>query len=410
MSFHEQNLTVKFYLYGCEKENKDRYQLYARLIYKREKADISMKMTASVQDWDVENQMLFPITPNNRFKNNTLLSFKDEILKIFDRLKDESALFSIKTVRQIYRGDVIENSAMKLLDCFDIHVSDCKSRPAEYGEGVIEHYRKTRRHLVNFMTAKHIANISLKQLSRNFIVNFEQYLLSTKIKDRDYAMCRNTATVYLKKLKAVINGAQKKELIDRNPFAGYQLPKIKTTKIVYLTTEEVERIKAHVFTGGLDIVKNHFLFCCNTGLRFSDSSNLRTENIISDRSGMKWIRIDQKKTQNTLEVPMLEDAVRIYDLYSSYREETGFVLPRMSHQKVNSYLKIIADHTGIKKHISHHTARHTFGTSLLERGVDLKIVSKLMGHTSIKSTEHYAKVTRKNLSDVIGKLNESIAC
>lgn len=408
MSFQEQNLTVKFYLYGLDKMKKN-YQIYARLIYKREKADISMKMTAPLIEWDSENQMLLSTKANNRYKNNKILSAKDEILKIFDKLKDEKSSFSVKTVRQMFRGEVIENSSMKLLDCFDIHVNDCKSRPAEYGEGVIEHYRKTRRHLVSFMTTKHILNISLKQLTRIFIVNFEQYLLSTKIKDKDYAMCRNTATVYLKKLKAVINGALKKELIDRNPFAGYQLPKIKTTKIVYLTTEEIEQIKAYHFTGGLDVVRNHFLFCCGTGLRFSDSSNLRGENVITDNSGMKWIRLDQKKTQNPLEVPMLEEAIKIYDMYQTYREESGFVLPRMSHQKVNSYLKIIADQSGIQKHISHHTARHTFGTSLLERGVDLKIVSKLMGHTSIKSTEHYAKVTRKNLADVIGKLNENIS-
>lgn len=408
MSFPAQNLTIKFYLYDVEKEKKKNYQIYARIIYQREKADISMWMTAATEDWDRQNQMLFPSSPNNRFKNNTLLSAKDEILKIFNRLKDDNMAFTVKTVRQIFRGQVVGNPTMKLLDCFDLHVNDCKSRPAEYGEGVIEHYRKTRRHLVNFMTVKHILNIRIKQLSRNFIVSFEQYLLSTKIKDKDYSMCRNTATIYLKKLKAVINGALKKELIDRNPFAGYQLPKIKTTKIVYLTTEEVDRIKALEFSGGMDIVRNHFLFCCGTGLRFSDSSTLREENIITDKNGMKWIRLDQKKTQTPLEVPMLEEAIKIYNLYNSNREETGFILPKMSHQKVNSYLKIIADQAGIKKHISHHTARHTFGTSLLERGVDLKIVSKLMGHTSIKSTEHYARVTRKNLADVIGKLNESI--
>ena len=90
------------------------------------------------------------------------------------------------------------------------------------------------------------------------------------------------------------------------------------------------------------------------------------------------------------------------------RDETGFLLPKISNQKINSYLKEIARLTGISKNITHHSARHTFATTvMLERGIDIKTVSSLLGHSSLKSTEVYAKVTRKHLSNVIDKLNQS---
>jgi integrase/recombinase XerD len=407
-SVDEHTLSIKIYLYGIESIPKDSYPVYARIIYRREKADISMKMIARVTEWDFENQMFFAAKASNRYNNNKLLSSKDELLKIFNRLKDTQNYFSVKTIRKEFRGEPDQNSSMKFLDYYDSYVNDCRKRPNEYGAGVIGHYMKTRRHLLNYMTAKGIASISLKELTRKFIADFEQYLLSTNIEGKEYAMNRNTATTYLRKLKAAINKAVAKDLLDRNPFIGHRILGCKNSKIIYLTSEEVDAIKSHDLCGNKSLIKirDAFLFSCATGLRFSDSSTLKKQNIRKDKANVHWLRINQQKTKDLLEVPMLQQAIDIYEKYKSQREETGFVLPRMSHQKVNLYLKVIGEIVGIQKKISHHVARHTFATSLLEMGVDLKTVSKLMGHSSIKSTEIYAQVSKKNLTDVIGKLNK----
>src|SRR5205809_127008 len=128
-----------------------------------------MKMIAQVKEWDFENQMFLPSTANNRYNNNKLLSARDEFLKIFNAQKKKNTFFSVKTIRKEFRGEVTANSSMKFLDYYDAYVDECKSRPAEYGEGVIGHYKKTRRHLYNYMVSKGMLSISLKDLTRNFI-------------------------------------------------------------------------------------------------------------------------------------------------------------------------------------------------------------------------------------------------
>ena len=221
----------------------------------------------------------------------------------------------------------------------------------------------------------------------------------------------NTATTYLRKLKAVVNNGLKKEILEKNPFAGYKMRSFRTTSRVYLTNEELDVIKKHDFGGNLSLQKarDFFIFSAYTGLRHSDTYNLRAENIRTDNDGVKWISINQKKTREPLDVPMLDQAVRIYDKYASLRKETGFVLPRLCNQKINLYLKIIAGLAGITKKVSHHVARHTFATTItLQRGVDIKTVSKLMGQTSLASTEIYARVSPQNLMNTANELNRKL--
>ena len=408
---NEQTLSIKFYLYLVEKTKKERYGVYARIIYKRGKADISMKMTAKVSDWDFENQLFFTSKAVNRYNNNKLLSAKDEFVKIFDRLKDKGTYFSVQTIRKEFRGEQNLSASMKFIDYYDSYVNDCRKRPNEYGAGVIGHYQKTRRHLINYMHEKEVSEILLKELSRNFIVGFEQYLLSVNIEGKDHAMNRNTACTYLKKIKAVVNKALQMDLLDKNPFLGFKMPKFKNSKIVYLSSEELEILRTHDLgeNKSLQRVRDLFLFSCFTGLRFSDAITLQEDHVKKDKNNILWIRIRQKKTKEVVEIPMINAAVELYNKYKTHREQTGFVLPQLSHQKVNTHLKVIAGLTGIKKQLVFHSSRHTFATTIaLDQGIELKTLSKLLGHTSIRSSEIYAQVSRKKLTDVVATLNEKM--
>ncbi len=408
---NEKALSIKLYLYQVEKIKKETYPVYARIIYRRQKADISMQMIAKVSEWDFENQLFFPAKAHNRYNNNKLLSAKDELQKIFNRLRESQSHFTVQSIRREFRGEQTLSASTKFLDYYDSYVNNCRKRPNEYGAAVVGHYMKTRRHLVNYMTEKKIIGIKLYELSKNFIAGFEQYLLSTLIEGKDHAMNKNTATTYLKKIKAVVNKALQMDLLDKNPFLGYKMPKFKNTKIVYLSTEELEALRTHDLgeNKSLQRVRDLFLYGCYTGLRFSDVIALRGEDIKKDRNNIFWIRIRQKKTKEVVEIPMIDPAIELYNKYKSVREETGFVLPRISHQKVNTHLKVIASITGIKKNLTFHSSRHTFATTVtLDSGVDLKTVSKLLGHTSIKSTEIYAQVSRKKLTDVVATLNEKM--
>ena len=152
--------------------------------------------------------------------------------------------------------------------------------------------------------------------------------------------------------------------------------------------------------------RDFFLFSVYSGLRFSDALALNSENIKHGKKGRLWILGNQKKTGEPIEIPMLKQAKVIYDKYETHRLATGFVLPRLHNQKVNTYLREIMKLAGIKKDVHHHCARHTFATTvLLENGVDIKTVSRWLGHFSVKSTEVYAKVTKDLLENVATKID-----
>ncbi|MHB8261886.1 MAG: site-specific integrase [Bacteroidia bacterium] len=182
----------------------------------------------------------------------------------------------------------------------------------------------------------------------------------------------------------------------------------KTVNKVFLTAEEVELLKTHDLGGNLSLqkVRDCFLFCCYTGLRHSDAVQLVAGMVKKDKAGILWITLKQQKTGDNVEIPLSDYAVEIYNKYEAHRKSTGKVLPMLTNQKVNTALKIIACIIGIEKKLSFHCARHSFGTLKLEQGVDIKTVASLMGHSTVKTTEIYAKLTRKRKADVINFLNE----
>jgi integrase/recombinase XerD len=412
--FNETKLSVRFYLYEYGKVKKHSYPIYCRVIYKRMKTDLSARMSARPNEWDFENGIFLSSKAINRYNNNKLLEAKDHIIKTMNELKDVQPDFTMSNFRRRLKGepsDQMLRNTTRLIDFFDQHINECKSRPQEYGDGVLATYSKARTHLMRFLESKRLQKITLKELSRNFLIGFENYLLTTNIQRKNYAMNRNTATNYIKKLKAVVSKAIQKELLDRNPFAGYKIPKAKSARISYLTSEELEAIKTNDMGGNASLirVRDIFLFSCYTGLRFSDASRLRDEDVRKDRNGTYWINIIQKKTKDVLEVPMLDAAAEIYLKYEKERKKTNYVLPKICHNQVNEILKTVAAISGITKRLHHHMARHTFATTVtLEAGIDLKTVSTMLGHSSIKSTEVYSRITKTKLTDTIDFLNKKL--
>ena len=219
----------------------------------------------------------------------------------------------------------------------------------------------------------------------------------------------NTTAKYLKQTKAVFSRALQLGLITQNPFDGYKF-KIKEKPREFLNSEELERLEN--FTIDNDSImktKDIFLFSVYTGLRYIDIHNLKKEDVSKDREGSYWIEITQQKTNSFHRIPLLDKALEILEKYEEYSEVTGKVLPVISNQKVNVYLKVLADLSGIKKNLTFHMARHTNATViLLSNGVPIEAVSKYLGHTSIKTTQIYAKITNEHLKDTIKGLNNKL--
>ena len=401
-------LSIRFIAEKKRSKNNE-YLIYARVLLNREKVLIGLKINnVKKEDWDFENGLFYPSKNVNAVRNNKLREITDELISIYESLKRAGAAVSVKAIKKVYTGIKQHDSDLEFMSYYKQYIEEIKNKPNEYGEGVIGHYNKTKTHLERFLKLNGLERIKMSELSGKFLERFEYYLLTTPNMQTGKPMNNNTCTTYIRKIKACINAAVRKEILTVNPFLNFKLKSFKSANRVYLTIDEVELLRIHDLGGNaaLQRVRDTFVFCCATGLRHSDATQLQSRMVDVDNEGIYWISLFQKKTKEYIEIPMTNTAIQIYNKYESHRKRTGFVLPMLTNQKVNSALKSIADIVGIQKRLSFHASRHTYATTALELGVDIASISSLMGHRTIKTTQIYAKMTRNRKVEVVRFLNE----
>jgi hypothetical protein len=194
------------------------------------------------------------------------------------------------------------------------------------------------------------------------------------------------------------------DLIERNPFKKYD-GKLNVTEVTFLTEEELHRIESKTFAiERLEKVKDIFLFSCYTGYAPVDAQKLTQDNIVMDSNKELWIKTERQKTKTKANVPVLPQTLKIIQKYQ-YSEKG--LIPKLSNQKMNAYLKEIADIIGLNKKLNWYSSRHTFATTVtLGNGIKIENVSAMLGHTTIKQTQHYAKILDSNVMDDMQKLKQ----
>ncbi|WP_262910188.1 site-specific integrase [Zunongwangia profunda] len=224
-------------------------------------------------------------------------------------------------------------------------------------------------------------------------------------------MGHNTAMKHLQRLRKMVTMAYHHEWIPKDPFVRFKSSFINKRREL-LTEEELEAIENFQSSiNRLNIVKDIFLFSCYTGLSYIDITKLTMDNIKMDFDENQWIETERQKTKTALKIPLLNQARDILKRYQGHPKtvHSKTLLPRYSNQKLNSYLKAIADFCGIKKHLTFHIARHTFATTItLTNGVPIETVSKLLGHTKLATTQIYARVVDKKVKDDMAMLNAKL--
>jgi len=266
--------------------------------------------------------------------------------------------------------------------------------------------KETSRHYYACLNAlkKHIvttykkADLNLRFIDYSFIKGFDQFLHSG-------SNALNTINSnYHKKLKTVLIYAEKEGLISGNPYAKFKL-KFTPTHREFLVEEEIQRLIDLNLSDNksLERVRDIFLFSCYSGLRFSDAMDLEMAQI-STTNETSFIYRAQDKGGKSVHIPLPPEAISIITKYDTDRRKiTGKVLPKISNSKLNVYLKTLADLASIKKNLSHHIARHTFATYLLNKGVPMEIVAKILGHTNLRTVQVYAKLLDKTIDDSVLK-------
>ncbi len=296
----------------------------------------------------------------------------------------------------------------KLLEVCDIFNSNAeKLIGIEIGKITWGRYKAFRNRIADFLKLKYsLDDIYLSHLKYSFMVEYEFYI-KTEVKIQ-----QNTMAKYLKYVNRVIEFATNNEWMDRNIFQNYKCP-VKEAKREYLTQAELDRIMDKEFKiDRLIEVRDIFVFCCHTGYAYKDAAMLTPEHIGTGINGKKWIYTSRQKTENVANVPLLDTALAILEKYQDHPKcvKDNKLLPMKSNQKLNSYLKEIADICEIKKPLTTHIARHTFATTvLLANGVSMEATSKMLGHSSIKTTQIYGKIVESRVGAEMDMLSEKLA-
>lgn len=229
----------------------------------------------------------------------------------------------------------------------------------------------------------------ISSIKSNDIINFKLYIKKT------YNYNDTTVALYLSKIKTIITFAHNNGYITINPFANIKIGK-REKEVEYLTQDEVDIIAHHHFIGRLENIRDLFVFACNTGLSYSDMSQLSKMDI-KQAEGIYYVKKPRIKTSVVYTAILNDTAMEILRKYN-------YKLPVISNQKYNAYLKEIADICNITKPLHSHIARHTAATLMLNKGYSIEIVAKILGHSNTRMTTHYAKLMDKTIFEVAKKL------
>jgi site-specific recombinase XerD len=257
-----------------------------------------------------------------------------------------------------------------------------------YADGTHERYVTCLKHLQDFVLHHYKrTDFLLSEVNHEFIMELDYYLRTTR------KCCNNTTIKYIKNFRKIIRIALASSWIEKDPFINYKT-KLDKVDRGYLTKEELELLSKKQFSiKRIEQVKDIFVFQCYTGLAYCDTFKLTGENIIKDDNGVLWVKSKRTKTDTPINVPLLPVALEILNKYKTSSESTSKLLPVLSNQKANAYLKEIGDLCGIEKSLSCHLARHTFATTVtLANGISLETVSKMLGHTNLVTTKIYARM------------------
>lgn len=335
--------------------------------------------------------------------NDTLDTIKLKIMKIYREMEFDGVTVTAKGIIEKYQGKD-EKSQMTLLKVFKDHNDRCGMLAGkDMSPATVERYETCYRHTQEFI--RHCFgkdDVLLEEVNHKFITDYEFFLKTER------SCCHNTATKYLKNFKKIIRIALANEWLKKDPFVNirFHLDEVEPD---FLEDHEIKKImEKPIRIERLAIVRDTFIFCCFTGLAFSDVKGLTHEHLATDNNGALWIRKRRQKTKNMCNIPLLDIPKQILEKYKAHPTciKNGTLLPVPCNQKMNAYLKEIADICGIEKELTTHTGRHSYATSVcLANNVTIENVAKMLGHSDTKMTRHYARVLDKSIMRDMANVN-----
>ena len=377
--------------------------LYVRITVNGKRAAISLNRKVLVTDWDSDRNRAKGTGQKSRILNTYLDEAYNQLFQAYQDLKSEHKQITARSVKARFLG--LDEVNRSVLDIISYHNEDMQGK---LKWGTQKNYFTTQLYISRFLSKAYKSpDIQLRELDYDFIIKFEKFLRGYIPQDHQRRMGNNTVMKHIERFRKLINLSRKLGWMERDPFINFKAKRIKTER-GFLSLLELQEIERKNFTiPRLQLVRDLFVFSCYTSLSYIDAINLSAENIRIGIDGELWIYYKREKTTKPIHIPLLPKALDIIEKYKDNQKAIlqGRVFPKISNQKLNSYLKEIADLCGIEKNLTFHIARHTFATTVtLSNGMPIETVSKLLGHSKIATTQIYAKVIERKVSEDMNRL------
>ncbi len=399
-------LSILFYAKRARTTSDGRIPIHLRVTVDGERIEFSTKRYTLPDKWSVEGSCMKGPTSEAKATNSYLDALKAKVYEHQQALIRENKLVNAENMRNKMLG--LEKRSHMLIPIFQKHNDEMAALIGkDYSASTHERFVTTIKHTINFLQWKYqVSDIDIRDVNHEFITSFEFYLKS------ECNCNQNTSVKYIKNFGKIIRICLANGWLERNPFINYK-GRVKEVDRVFLSQEEIDTLfKKEFATERLNQVKDIFLFSCYTGLAYADVQKLTRNHIGMGVDGERWIFINRTKTDIRSNIPILPIAMEIIGKYSNHPQvlNQGKLLPVLSNQKMNAYLKEIADLCGINKELTYHIARHTFSTTItLANGVPIESVSKMLGHRNLRTTQHYAKILDQKVGDDMRLLKEKLA-
>jgi site-specific recombinase XerD len=383
------NFSLLFYMKKQKNYQSGSAPIYIRITVGGKRSETTTGRECEPSRWNTGAGRANGTKEDTRAFNAFLDDLQTKVYQAHRLLTEADELITAETIRNKFLGKT--EKPRSLIAIFKDHNKKVEALIGkEYAKGTLCRYQTSLKHTIDFLKWKYnLTDIDIKKVDHAFLMEYEFYLRSER------KCANNSAVKYIKNFGKIIRICIANRWLIYDPFLNYK-NKIKTVDRVYLTTGELQEMtNKDMVTDRLTQVRDIFLFCCFTGLAYADVKKLRRWDLVTGIDGEQWISIKRQKTDTPSRIPLLPAASTLMQRYVNHPncENSGRVLPVLSNQKMNAYLKEIADVCGINKPITFHIARHTFATTVtLLNGVPIESVSKMLGHTNIKTTQHYAKI------------------
>lgn len=393
--------SIIYFLRTHRKRSNGKSPIYLRITIDGERSEISTKRYIEEERWSSETYRVIGNDDEAREINNYLTILHNMVLQAYNELMYATDIITAQKVKDKVMGR--EKMKYKLIALFEDHNLKIHKRiGVDYAKATYTKYKTVKKYTQQYLKKEYGKDdYYIIDIDLDFIEGFETFLKVEK------ELAHNTALKYIRKMKKIVLIARRKGIMNKDPFADFD-HSLKEKTPTHLTLKELKRIENYDFKGlgRLERVADSFIFCCYTGLSYSDADKLVYNDFYEDPEGDIWLIQNRTKTDEPAKILLLPKALEIYNKYTTGEENPGNeVLPTISNQKTNAYLKEIATVSRINKNLTFHVARHTFATTItLANGMPIESVQIMMGHKDRRSTEHYARVTNTKLVSDMKKL------